>query len=337
MDDDPRSDHLRPTLFQRPDRLADPLYVVTTVFNATRWRSRWKLYEDFAKMVAEAGAILYTVEVAFGERAFAVTSPTNPRHVQLRTKDELWLKENAINVGVGRLPATWKYVAWVDADVVFARGDWANETLHQLQHYAVVQMWSQFQDLTSDHELVGTAHGFMANYLNGVQAPKDWRPGYPYGYAAGGYPGAPGLAWACTRTAWNTFGGLLDICILGACDWYMAWGLIGQLERVLNPKYTTGYLNRLRRWQRNAAPLQHNIGVVPGLALHYWHGAKAGRKYQTRDQVLIRRAFDPDHDLWFDWQGLYQLRVEDARTRGLRDDLRTYFRERDEDTPTPRK
>ena len=75
----------RKTLFSRPDRLHDPLYVVTTVFNATRYRSRWRLYEDFAKHVAEAGAILITVEIAFGERDFAVTQADDPRDVQLRT------------------------------------------------------------------------------------------------------------------------------------------------------------------------------------------------------------------------------------------------------------
>src|ERR1700684_2396379 len=91
-----------PTIFQRPDQLPYPLYVVTTVFNSPRYRSRWRLYEDFAKMVAEAGAILYTVEVAFGDRAFAVTEASNPRHIQLRTNTELWFKEQAINLGVAR-------------------------------------------------------------------------------------------------------------------------------------------------------------------------------------------------------------------------------------------
>src|SRR4051812_49367686 len=99
--------------FRRPDQVSAPLYVVTPIFNPVRYRSRWKLYEDFARRVEQAGAILYTVEVAFGERAFAVTEAGHPRHIQLRTDHELWLKENIINVGVARLPHDWKYVAWV--------------------------------------------------------------------------------------------------------------------------------------------------------------------------------------------------------------------------------
>lgn len=63
-------------------------------------------------------------------------------NLQLRTSHEIWLKENSLNLGFARLPPDWKYAAWIDADVTFARPDWACETVHQLQHNPVVQMWS---------------------------------------------------------------------------------------------------------------------------------------------------------------------------------------------------
>lgn len=324
----------RKTLFSRPDRLHDPLYVVTTIFNATRYRSRWRLYEDFAKHVAEAGAVLYTVEVAFGERDFAVTQPDDPHDLQLRTTSELWLKENALNLGVQRLPQDWKYVAWIDADTHFTRSDWANETIHALQHYSLVQMWSQYQDLTSDHELIGTASSFAANYLNnGYTKPKKGEAGYGYyPYGKRGYPGAPGLAWACRRDAWDALSGLLDICILGAADWYCAHALIGQLNDIVRPEYTDRYKSRLLEWQNRAEIyIKRNLGVISGLALHYWHGPKVNRKYGTRDQILIKNKYDPSIDLKRDWQGLYQLVVDTPRQIKLRDDIRKYFRQRNED------
>jgi hypothetical protein len=46
------------------------------------------------------------VELAFGNRPFEVTDPDNPRHVQVRSGHELWHKENLVNLGVARLPAT---------------------------------------------------------------------------------------------------------------------------------------------------------------------------------------------------------------------------------------
>src|ERR1043165_3880210 len=119
----------RKHLFSRPDRLSDPLYVITPIFNSTRYRSRWRLYEDFAKHIYESGAVLITVEAAFGSREFAVTQPDDPYDIQLRTDSELWLKENMINIGFQRAAMLGaNYIAWIDADSHFSRYDWADET-----------------------------------------------------------------------------------------------------------------------------------------------------------------------------------------------------------------
>jgi hypothetical protein len=336
-----------PSMFRRPDQVASPLYVVTPLFNPVRFRSRWRLYRDFEKMCADAGAILYTVEIAFGDRDF-VTDPNNPRHVQLRTSHEMWFKENAINIGVQHLPPDWQHVAWIDADTRFVRDDWANEAVHRLQHYDVIQMWSQYQDLTSDYELVGTAPGFVHNCMTvSIENLHIWisckchckpctcRPCYPYAKprpGQKGYPGAPGLAWACTRKAWNTFGGLLDTCILGAGDWYMAHGLYGLVnERMVNRNNHQRYRDTIFNWQERALRLRKNVGVMPGLALHYWHGPKVHRKYGTREQILIETQYNPESHLSRDWQGLWQF--TEAAPPELRDRVRNYFAQRNEDIP----
>src|SRR5947208_17055710 len=104
----PRSSH-KPirTAFQRPDILSQPLDVLVTVFNSARYRTRWKHYEDFISMAEAAGSAVrvWTVEVAFGEREFAVTDPCNERHLQLRTSTELWHKERSQNLLVQRVIA----------------------------------------------------------------------------------------------------------------------------------------------------------------------------------------------------------------------------------------
>jgi hypothetical protein len=326
-------------MFQRPDRVRGrsggraALYVVCPIFNPMRWWSRWDLYADFRKRVGEAGAVLVTVEAAFGEREFVVTDPSNPLDVQVRTRSELWLKENLINIGLSRLPADAEYVAWVDADVRFARDDWADETVHQLQHYAFVQMWSQFQDLTPDNELVGVARSFMgcrlgghqSSVIAGKQPPSYTGPDKPNR----GYPGATGLAWAARREALDAVGGLIDFSILGACDWYMAHALVGALGTVAKKEWTDAHLAQMLVWQDRAERhVRRNVGVVKGLALHYWHGPKAQRKYRTRDNILVQHGFDPLVDLKKDVQGLYQLTTQKP---GLRDAIMEYFRERNED------
>lgn len=334
-----------PRPFQRPDYLKEPLYVITPIFNSQRFRSRWRLYSDFCKMVAEAGALLTTIEIAFGERDFVVTQNDTPDHIQLRTSHEIWLKEAAINLAVQRLPLDWKYVAWIDADCMFARNDWADETRHLLQHYPVIQMWSQLHDLNSEHELQGTNKSFASVWMqNGSKLGGDPSMIYPLenNYALGQsfknkYPGAPGLAWAMRREAWDQLGGLIDYCVLGAGDWYMAHALTGQLHRVSKPD-STNLARKMQLWQNaaetslwNGRPIIGNLGCMKGVVLHYWHGPKAHRRYGTREQILINNQFDPDLDLRKDWQGLYQLT---NRVPQLRRDIQGYFGQRNEDQLT---
>lgn len=324
--------YYNPISFRRPDPVNEPLYVITPFYNSVRYRSRWKLYGPFEKYVLDSGAHLVTIECSFGERAETIF-PTHPNHtvVRVRTSHEIWLKENLINVAVSRLPPSWKYVAWVDADIIFARPDFVGETIQQLQHYKVVQMWSQYQDVTSEFELIGTMRSFMDCYLYGGTGAvgKPTAGSYGYGRKRVGYPGAPGLAWAMRRDAWDELGGLIDCSILGACDWYMAHALVGKLELVLSKKYNKRYREILFEWQNRAEKhIQRNVGVIKGLALHYWHGPKVDRKYGSREQILITNNYNPEVDLKRDWQGVYQL---GNRSIELRDQIKMYFRQRNED------
>lgn len=313
-------------MFQRPDKIAAPLHVVTTIFNPQRWRSRWALYEKFAKHVQDAGAVLWTVEVSFGERQAAITSPCDAHHIQLRTWHELWLKENALNIGIQRLPADWRYVAWIDADVQFVRPDWVGETLHALQHYHVVQMFTEAQDLDDQYRVVKSYTSFLASYQ------CDHKPG-PNGNSYGGKGGYwhPGFAWAARREAIDALGGLVDWAILGGGDTFMAYALIGQLgNRTMPRSLGAAGVRWLIEWQHRAERhIRRNVGAVRGTLLHHWHGRRADRAYRDRGQILTGAGFNPERDLKRDWQNLWQL--SDRSSIALRDDIRRYFAQRNED------
>lgn len=315
------------TLFSRPDQVVnpcgdrEPLYVVTVVTNSQRFRNRWKLYEDFAHMVSYSGAILYTVEVAFGDREFVITQPDNQQHLQLRTTDELWVKEKAINLGVQHIPLDWKYVAWIDADIDFVRPDWANETIHLLQHYDVIQMFSKATDLDANSEPLITHDGYMYAYAQGSLNLRR----YPYEKYH------PGYAWAARRSAFDKLGGLLDIAILGSGDRHMAMALLSNVNRSYPKGISAGYLDALKQWQRRATLLQRNVGYMPGTITHAWHGPKVNRGYNTRWKILVDNAYDPRTDLKPDWQGLWQLEADEPRQIALRDAIRHYFQVRNED------
>ena len=118
---------------------ADLLHVVTCVANPIRWASRERLYRDFASHMLESGVHLTTVECAYGDRPFALTDIPGVNHIPVRARSLLWTKENLLNIGIARLPADWKYEAWVDADIHFRKPGWAAETIEALQQYDIVQ------------------------------------------------------------------------------------------------------------------------------------------------------------------------------------------------------
>lgn len=305
----------------RPDDLAR-LNVVTCVVNPIRYKSRYNLYKAFAKHVEDSGADLWTVEAAFGDRPFEVTEAGHPRHIQLRTETEFWLKENLINIGFSRLPHDWKYGAWVDADVSFVRPDWVEETIHQLQHYRVVQMFSEAADMSPSYGIINWFRGFGRSYLDG-------RPYGPDGYHGYGQYWHPGFAWAIRRDAFDALGGLIDFA-MGSGDHHMAMALVGMAERSIPKGLTKSYRDKVLVWADRAERyVKRNIGCVDGLLCHGWHGHKRNRKYIERWKILKDNKYDPDYDLKKDWQGVWQLT---DRNIVFRDQIREYFRARDEDS-----
>ena len=330
-------------MFQRPDIISKPLYVITPIFNSQRFRSRWALYKKFEKYIQDSGAILITIELAFGERAFAITDANNPNHIQVRTGDdrvghELWTKENLINIAISRLPIDWVYVAWIDADVTFARPDWVGETLHELQRYQLVQMFSEAHQLDHEYKTIQQFSSFGFCYHHQDQAPPYNTKSSSYYYTTPKNKVInnrmaywhPGFAWAARKDAINHLGGLIDWAIMGSADFFMAKALIGAFnnDHSFNNLGVAGS-RWMYEWQERANTyINGNIGYVSGTLLHYWHGKRVNRRYKEREQILIDCGFCPELDLKRDWQGVYQLT---NRSHKLRDEIRKYFKQRNED------
>lgn len=326
-------------------------WVITVLSNPIRYKRRYELYWQFAEMCRNAGVNLITVEQAFGNRPYMVTEPNNPYHLQLRSVEELWVKENMINLGIKHAVSIAtdgvREVAWVDADCASTRSprDWFEETWHQLQHYQFVQMWEQMIEVDYDYRLIGESMpSFMANYIKyGSPDPAMFKKIQENG-THDGYPwqmenkrksvifGRPGLAWAANLDAWNSVGGLIDYAILGAGDWYMAHGLVGTLERARSEYAEGPYMSKMLQWQTRAERwIKRDVGYVPGLVYHYFHGQKANRFYGTRGKILSECQYNPETDIKFDVHGMLQLETWDDRQIKIRDKIRGYMRARDED------
>lgn len=341
-----------PPTFPRPDKVLQPLYLVMPIFNSQRYRTRWTYSTEFIKYAIDSGAHVISIEACFGERLSVFHgTDLHDRHTNIivRTDSELWIKENIQNLAAQHLPEDWAYVAFVDPDVQFARKDWVSETIQQLQHYSVVQMFNICVDLDPNHVPYQFNRGFVFDYHEGtpfkmqftrnIQVPnsKQKIPSFDPAYCEDCPEGElkinyyhSGYAWAYTRQAFSDLGGLFDIAILGAADAHMASALIGRVDESVHPDMNIEYKQAVHIWQDRALKyIKKNIGYVDGSINHYFHGAKKNRKYGERWKILVDAPYRPSLDIKRNWNGVYILTDNNIK---LRDNIRKYLHSRNEDS-----
>jgi hypothetical protein len=295
----------------------EKLYIVTCVFNPESYKSRYRLYNNFAEYINKfENAELWTVELAFEGQEFAVTQADCPRHIQLKTNEVLWYKENLLNIGISRLPADAKYIAWIDADIDFVEEDWVEKTIAALNEHTMVQMFKVANDLGPDEEIITSAKSFVYKWLKNESTDNN--------------RGRSGLAWAATREALDSVGKLIDWGIVGSGDWFMAFAATDQITKGNLDKKTGGYSGEaLKDWAaRCETHINKNVGFVNLTLNHHWHGKKSNRGYNWRWQILSENQFNPLTDLDYHPNGLIKLRTHKPK---LLEGIKNYFQSRDED------
>ena len=314
---------------KRPRALGGSLWAVTTYYNPASYASKATNYAWFREALHEADIPLLAVELAFGDTPFELGSGDAEKLIQLRGGDVLWQKERLLNIGVASLPDDCDKVAWLDADVLFARPDWARETARLLDTYVVVQPFSHCVRLPPE---------------TGVCDPATLPFGYGeselfYGMAWGVHAkgrasladyrrhGHTGFAWAARRELIERHG-LYDANLLGNGDTDIAHALFGSTNYWGQQKLGQSARSHLRRWAEPfTADVARSVGCVDGVVSHLWHGSPQHRLYDKPLDVL--RNFDPDCDLAVNPQtGLYEW---SNASNELRSWSEHYFRARQED------
>lgn len=321
-------------------------YVITPIVNSPRYKARAQNYLKFKAVCEQADVQLVTVECAFGERPFEVTERDNPMHVQVRSVEELWMKENLINIGIEyvlQIDPDAKYIGWFDSDqfpISITPRQWFEEIWHQLQHYEFVQCWEYLINFGPDGQPISQPQmSFMKTYAAaGFQIPKGKNVKHTLaGHSGSVSLGRPGLAWAASVKALSKVGRLMDFCILGSGDWHMAHALVGGISEEGGYSHEanklSAYMRKMVQWQERCERwIKRDVGYVPVTVGHWYHGDKKDRKYGDRGRILIDNAYDPDQDIKYDAQGLLQLETWEPRQIRLRDHIRAYFASRNEDS-----
>lgn len=308
------------------------LHLIAPYCNPMRWAARlanFKRFED--AIAATAGVALTSVELAYGGRPFELPPREGVRRLRFRTDHVLWHKENLIAMAERTLD--YEYAAAIDGDILVLDPQWPERTVSALQVFPVVQISSYLVNLGPPpaEEATRVAPSFMGVYRRDYAMHRvEWHDnGAPAKLSRHGYPGG---AWAWKRRAWHEMGGMPERCILGSGDYHMAWGLVDLPgDPVINNRdYSAGYRDYIAGWRAQAgAAIGGHVGLVPGTAIHLWHGRTEDRGYETRPRILVRNRYDPTYDVRARPDGLLELAPNKPM---LRRDLLAYFASRNEDS-----
>jgi len=296
------------------------LNVIIVISNPCLYAKRYILCKEFMKRFEEEedNINLYVVEMIYPGQRFIITNKNNKNHLQLKTENAIWHKENMVNLGIKYLlPSNWKAFAWIDADIEFENNSWATDTLKILNGSKdVVQIFSHAVDMDKEKNNLNFFNGFGYSFS---KQKKYTTKGSNYWH--------PGFAWAMTRKAYEKIGGIFDKGVLGSGDNLMALAFINKVESTLNMDYHVDYKNIILDFQKNARKLR--LGYTPGVIRHYYHGSKQNRKYTDRWKILIKHQFSPLEHLKYDKTGI--IMPNDSFSNEFKEDIMNYFRERKED------
>jgi hypothetical protein len=296
------------------------LNVIIVISNPCLFARRYILLKEFVQRIGleESDINLYIVELAYGKQRFIVTDSTNKNHLQIRTEHPLWHKENMINVGIRKLlPADWKAVAWIDADIEFESPTWALDTLKILNGSKdIIQLFSHCVDMDQHGEAMNIFPSFGFQYTKQLPYSKKpvnfWHPGY---------------AWACTRKTYERIGGLYEKAILGSGDNIMALSIIQKAKYAMNEHYTEEYRTAIFEYEKKTKLLR--TGYVPGVIRHYYHGSKKNRNYGNRWKILVDNEYNPEIHITKDANGIIVPTKECPAT--LLTSIVDYFKSRNDD------
>lgn len=269
---------------------ADDAIVISCYFNPQESPYRLKAFKIFYDSIKHLNHMI--IECVIGNSKPQLEQNENIQRVY--TENLLWHKEALLNTIVKALPKKYKYVFWVDADVLFTNKDWLVEGVAQLQKNNIVQPFEYCVHLEKDE----TKPDFDTEPLKwnsshpALRHPKMWRS-FCANFATdreisenSNYDvhGHVGFAWGARREVLEAVP-LYDRALIGGADHIIAHAAAGQIPHTCITKSFTENIDEVNEWSKQFySAVQGKISYVKGDLYHIWHGDIDKRQYLKRIQ-----------------------------------------------------
>jgi len=300
---------------------AGALCVITSYFNWAHFQSKRLNYEAFRLHMKQSDISVLTVECALIGDPFDLIPARDV--IQVRTNSIMWQKERLLNIALDSLSSDYRFVAWIDCDVLFQNPRWHLEAVRQMENVGVIQLFSEVIRLprcTSPTMIDPTLArpGFVSSLRDSV---VDHLPATL---------GHPGFAWAVRRDVIEACNGFYDACIIGGADCVMAHAWFGDYGAYPVRQIAAGHIeSHYQIWAERAhRVVRGSVSSIAGQLLHLWHGEDLNRIYRDRHKIMSAFGFDPDQDLCLNMCGCWEW---SGRKPEMERWMESYFEGRRED------
>lgn len=260
--------------------------IISCYFNPKKSPYRLKAFNAFYDSIKHLNHRI--VECVIGDTKPQLEENENISRVYCKTL--LWHKEALLNKLIKELPKKYKYVFWVDADVLFSNPHWVVDGVKELQTAKILQpfeycihMNQDQMDPPNDHKKYADMstpnkenkrvwRSFCANYATETL----WRnPDY-------NTHGHVGFAWGARREVLDAVP-LYDRAFVGGADHIIAHAAAGQIGFSCITKAFTENIEEVNQWSEDFSDVvRGKISYVKGGLFHIWHGEIEKRQYLKR-------------------------------------------------------
>lgn len=261
--------------------------VITCFFNPQNSPYRLKAFNTFYESIEHLNHKV--IECVIGGSKPQL--PENGFIQRVYTDNLLWHKESLLNKIVAELPEKYKYIFWVDADVIFTNKNWLIDGVNELKTKTIIQPFEYCVHLDRDEARPSYNLEKFKN-IYGERHPRVWRSfcaNYvtnPANHKSETYDvhGHVGFAWGARREVLDAVP-LYDRALIGGADHIIAHAAAGQIAHSCITKSFTENIEEVNLWsEKFYRVVNGNIGYVKGDLYHIWHGDIEKRQYLKRIQ-----------------------------------------------------
>ncbi len=268
--------------------------IISCYYNPLNSPYRLKSFNEFYKRIKHLNHFIY--ECVIGDSQAQLKETDSIKH--LKTPSLLWHKEAILNKIIKELPSKYKYIFWIDTDVVFTNLNWMIDGVEQLKTRNLIQPFEYCVHLDKDE----TKPSFSLEVLKSSNLPnkqnsKVWRS-FASNFVLTSLwkdenynnHGHVGFAWGARRDVLDKVK-LYDKALIGGADHIIAHAAAGQINHNCISNAFKDDIENVNIWSKRFYDVvQGKIGYVYGDLYHIWHGDLDKRQYLKRIQDFTAKS-----------------------------------------------